>query len=43
MEQLKVQGKILKGSHIKGKHTCEICNRRKYGYVCEMADGEKDG
>lgn len=43
MEQLKAQGKVIKGSHIKDKHTCEICKRRKYGCVCEMTDGEENG
>lgn len=43
MEQLKAQEKIKKDSHIRDKHTCEICGRRKYGYMCEMIDGETNG
>ena len=43
MEELKAQEKISNSKHIRDKRTCEICNRRKYGYVCEITDGDVDG
>lgn len=42
-ESLKASGKVKIGLSQKDKATCEICNRRKYVYLCEMTEGVSDG
>lgn len=33
-EKLKAEGKLKIGESVKGKETCEICNRRRFVYKC---------
>ena len=33
-EKLKSEGKLKIGESVKGKETCEICNRRRFVYKC---------
>lgn len=42
-ESLKAEGKVNIGLSVKDKQTCEVCNRRRYVYSCEMTEGVSDG
>lgn len=39
-EALKAAGQVKIGYSQKDKSTCEVCNRRRYVYVCEVIKNE---